>query len=253
MTLQLSAHRQQRPLQPVQARRPVLRPVAPAMAPARASAVARRGTAVGDDVFALGAETVTLARDEALFYEGDDARTVYRVVGGMVRISILLPDGRRHIVDFLQTGDIVGLTAGETHTHTAEAVTPATLSRMPRSRLEAVMDQRPALARKLLAITQADLVAAHERLLLLGRKSVTERLASFLLILRDRQPADAAAQRQVQLPMGRMDIADYLGLTIETVSRTFTKLRSGGLIRLLDTYTVEILDPERLAEIAAAR
>jgi CRP/FNR family transcriptional regulator len=208
---------------------------------------------VGDDVFALGAETVTVARDEVLFYEGDDARAVYRVVEGMVRISILLPDGRRHIVGFLQAGDIVGLTTGDTHTHSAEAVTPATLSRMPRSRLDAAMDQRPALARKLYALMQADLVAAHERLLLLGRKSVTERLASLLIILRDRQPADAAAPGRVQLPMGRMDIADYLGLTTETVSRTFTKLRSAGLIRLLDTYTVEILDPERLAEIAAAR
>ncbi|WP_448188486.1 cyclic nucleotide-binding domain-containing protein [Azospirillum sp. sgz301742] len=248
MTLQLSALRQQRPLQPVpmptpaSARRPVLRPV-----------VGQFGLVVGDDVFALATETVTVARDEALFYEGDAARSVYRVVEGMVRISILLPDGRRHVVDFLQAGDIVGLAAGDNHTHTAEAVTPTTLSRMPRSRLDAAMDQRPALARKLFDMMQADLVAAHERLLLLGRKSVTERLASLLIILRDRQPADEAGLCRVPLPMGRMDIADYLGLTIETVSRTFTKLRSGGLIRLLDTYTVEILDPERLAEIAAGR
>ena len=256
MTLQLSAFRQQRPIL-VPALRPGVRPGIPSAArpvvTALVPAVGQPGVAVGDDVFALGAETVTMARDEALFYEGDEARTVFRVVEGMVRISILLPDGRRHIVDFLQAGDIVGLTAGDTHTHSAEAVTPVTLSRMSRNRLEAAMDQRPALARKLLGMMQADLVAAHERLLLLGRKSVTERLASFLLILRDRQPADDVVPRQVPLPMGRMDIADYLGLTIETVSRTFTKLRSAGLIRLHDTYTVEILDPERLAEIAAAR
>lgn len=248
MTLQTTTLRQPVPARPMplhempSAARPLaLRPVAPP----------QPAPVVGDDLFTPGGEMVSIARDEVLFYEGDEADMVYRVVSGMVRTSILLPDGRRHIVDFLQAGDIVGLTAGADHPHTAEAVTAATLIRIPRSRLDSAIDQRPALARRMFRRTQADLVAAQERLLLLGRKSVTERLASFLLILRDRQSMDAAAGRRIRLPMGRTDIADYLGLTIETVSRTFTKLRSAGLIRLVDTHTVEILEPTRLADLAA--
>ena len=243
MTMPIPVLARQQPLHPLRMPppQPSVRPL-----PARGTPVLPAAR-VGDDVFALCAETVTVERDTVLFYEGDAARAVYRVVEGMVRISCLLPDGRRHVVDFLQAGDVIGLTVAETHAHTAEAVTPATLCRMPRSRLEAAMDERPALARKLVARTQADLAAAHERLLLLGRKSVLERLATLLLLLRDRQPDSPV----VPLPMGRTDIADYLGLTVETVSRNLSKLKSGGLIRLLDTYTVEILDPERLAEIAA--
>jgi len=248
MTMQISALRHQRPVQPI----PVPMTLQPTACPAVLPA-ARPAAAVGDDVFALAAETQTLERDEVLFYEGDDARSVYRIVEGMVRTSILLPDGRRYVVDFLQAGDIVGLTASDTHTYTAEAVTPVTLSRMSRRKLDDAVAVRPGLGRKMLATIQSDLVAAHERLLLLGRKSVTERLASFLLILRDRQPADKAPTRVVHLPMGRTDIADYLGLTIETVSRTFTKLKTAGVIRLIDTYEVAILDPDQLAVIAAGK
>ncbi|WP_109116884.1 cyclic nucleotide-binding domain-containing protein [Azospirillum sp. TSO22-1] len=252
MPLHTAALRQPAPLQPMPAPVPALRQARRPALPTRAPSVGPV-VVISDDVFPVGAETVALEKDEALFYEGDDARTVYRVVEGMVRISIMLADGRRHIVDFLQPGDMVGLSAAAEYAHTAEAVTATKLVRMPRARLEAAMDQRPALARKLFTRMQADLVAAHERLLLLGRKSVPERLASLLLLLRDRQPAGGEAPQRVALPMGRTDIADYLGLTIETVSRTFTKLRSGGVIRLADTYTVEIDEPERLAEIAAGR
>ncbi|HYH39885.1 MAG TPA: helix-turn-helix domain-containing protein [Azospirillum sp.] len=255
MPLHTAALGQPAPLQTMPLPVPALRPAArPAIRTRTRPPASGPVVVISDDIFPLGAETVALEKDEVLFYEGDEARSVYRVVEGMVRISIMLADGRRHIVDFLQPGDMVGLSAGEEYAHTAEAVGAAKLVRMPRSRLEAAMDQRPALARKLLTRMQADLVAAHERLLLLGRKSVAERLASLLLLLRDRQPEAAGeAPQRVALPMGRTDIADYLGLTIETVSRTFTKLRSSGLIRLVDTYTVEILDPERLDEIAAGR
>ena len=243
MSMTVPALRPQRlPPIPAMAFRP-----APAPAAVRPVAVAKPMASVGNDLFAPGTETQAFARDEALFYEGDDAGTVYRIVEGVVRTSVLMPDGRRHIVDFLHPGDLVGLVPGDTHAHTAEAVTAVTVARMPRARVESVLKQRPAVARTLFAAMQADLVAAHERLLLLGRKSVMERLASFLLILRGRQPDGPV----LHLPMGRTDIADYLGLTIETVSRTFTKMKAAGLIQLADTYRVVILDEERLAEIAA--
>lgn len=249
MSMQTTALGRQHAARPMPVPRIVPMPH-PAPAP-----TARSAAVVGDDLFGAGAELRTLERDEVLFYEGDDARSVYRIVDGMVRTSILLPDGRRHIVDFLQAGDIVGLAAGDAQTYTAEAVTPVTLSRMTRRRLDDAMAARPALGHRLFVSMQAELVAAHERLLLLGRKSVAERLASLLLILHDRQPVthDAAQPRVVHLPMGRTDIADYLGLTIETVSRTFTKLKGAGLIRLINTYDVEILDPDRLAAMAAGR
>jgi len=244
MTMPLPALRTPLPRRPVPV--PAARPVVPV-------AVERPAPTPEAELFLREGKTLVLDRDDILFYEGDHAHAVYHVVEGMLRIGQLLPDGRRHILGFLAPGDVAGLTLGEIHAHTAEAVTPTILSLIPRPRLDEAMAQRPALGRRLLTTMQANLAAAQEQLLLLGRKGALERLASFLVLLHQRQTRGGETTRIVHLPMGRGDIADYLGMTTETVSRSFTRLRNTGHIHLVDVYEVELLDPRRLADIAAGR
>ncbi|AWK88180.1 helix-turn-helix domain-containing protein [Azospirillum thermophilum] len=189
-------------------------------------------------------------RDMAVFSEGDDADSVYRVVDGMIRLHKLLPDGRRQVVGFLQAGDMLGLSVGGLYIYTAEAVTTSSLRRIPRERLDSLMDEQPALARKLLTTMTTELVAAQDQMLLLGRKTAAEKLASFLIALGKRAAARTPGCRRVELPMSRTDIADYLGLTTETVSRGFTKLKTARLIRLLEGNRVELVDQDALADMA---
>jgi Crp-like helix-turn-helix protein len=127
---------------------------------------------------------------------------------------------------------------------------PTWLCSFPRCRLEALLEEIPKLEQRLLGMASHDLAAAHDQMMLLGRKSARERIASFILMLSDaavrhRERADPAF-----LPMGRSDIADYLGLTTETVSRTLTRLKTQGLIGLVDDKHIRLSNPEALAEIA---
>lgn len=189
-------------------------------------------------------------RDTELFAEGNEADAVYKVVEGTIRLHKLLPDGRRQVIGFLQAGDMMGLAMAGTYLYTAECVTAAAVRRIPRARFEATMDEQPALARKLLTTMASELVAAQDQMLLLGRKTAVEKLASFLLVLGRRAAARNPGCRRIDLPMSRTDIADYLGLTTETVSRGFTKLKTSRLIRLLDGNVVELVDTEALTDLA---
>ena len=227
--------------------RPGFLPPAKAVATARtaqvvAFAVPRKAA---DPLDAI-AETVVVDRERVVFSEGDLATSIHRVVDGMVRIYKLLPDGRRQIVGFLQAGDMMGLTLGASYLYTAEAVTACTLRRIPRSRLEAMIEEDPAVARRLHEMTVCELAAAQDHMLLLGRKTAAEKVATFLLMLADRAGKGGA---RLRLPMSRADIADHLGLTTETVSRAVTKLKTSSLIRLLEGGLVEILDRDRLAAV----
>lgn len=186
-------------------------------------------------------------RDQPLFAEGEAATSVYRVIDGVIRLYKLLPDGRRQIIGFLRAGDMMGLAAGERYVYTAEAVIPSTVRRVPRVRITALMDERPVLARRLLAAMTAELMAAQEQMLLLGRKTACEKIATFLLTLGERALDECVC---VDLPMSRTDIADYLGLTTETVSREITKLKSAHTIRLLEGGRVELVDRDMLSELA---
>lgn len=198
------------------------------------------------DPLAAIAQVKVLDREQALFAEGDAADAVFRVVDGVIRLYKLLPDGRRQIIGFLQAGDMVGLAFAARYLYSAETVTATTVQRIARGQLDALLDAQPALARRLLSVTTSELVAAQDQMLLLGRKTALEKLASFLLALSRR----SAGNRAIALPMSRGDIADYLGLTTETVSRGFTKLKTGRLIRILDGGKVELLDRDALADLA---
>jgi CRP/FNR family transcriptional regulator, anaerobic regulatory protein len=189
------------------------------------------------------------APGETVFAEGDEADSVYEVVRGMLRLYKLLPDGRRLITGFLSAGHLLGLAPEGVCVYTAEAITEVTLCRYKRSAFERLIDEVPGFAKRLLAVTSHELRAAQNQMLLLGRKSAPERVASFLLLMAEQEGSDDADE--IQVPMTRGDIADYLGLTIETVSRTLTKLRQDGLIALPTSARIEIRDRDQLEELAA--
>lgn len=184
-----------------------------------------------------------------LFSEGDDADSVFEVVSGTLRLYKVLIDGRRQIIGFVSGGRLLGIAPQRHYLCSAEAVTPLTVRRYKRPAFERRIDEEPGLARRILAELSDELCMAQDQMLLLGRKSATEKVASFLLSLAADHDGDVVAH--IDLPMGRGDIADYLGLTVETVSRTFTKLRNDGLIALPSPHSVEILDSEQLEEVAA--
>ena len=189
------------------------------------------------------------APGETLFSEGDKTNSVYEIVRGMLRLVKLLPDGRRQITGFLSAGHLLGLAPEGVSVYTAEAVTEVTLCRYGRAAFERLIDEVPGFARRLLDVTSHELRVAQDQMLLLGRKTAAEKVASFILLLAERQNGERS--REMDLLMTRSDIADYLGLTIETVSRTMTKLKHDGLIALPAPTRIEIRDRGQLAELAA--
>ena len=188
--------------------------------------------------------------ERAVFYEWDSAEHVFNVTDGTVRLSKMLPDGRRQVTGFLSTGDFLGIAYSDSYAYTAEAISPLSLCRFPRHKLEALFDEFPGLEKKVLGVASNELRAAQDQMLLLGRKTAQEKLATFLCSL---VPAGGQANRrqsEIDLPMNRTDIADYLGLTTETVSRTFTRLVKDGILDLPSTHQVVLRQPERLKEIS---
>lgn len=193
----------------------------------------------------------TLRPGEILFFEGDRSDSLYILTEGCVRLSKMLADGRRQITGFLFPSDFLGLALRERYAYSAEAVGPVALCRYPKNRLEALLDQFPAMERRLLAVASNELAAAQDQMLLLGRKTALERVASFLMILMRRMQMKGR-QDMVSLPMTRTDIGDYLGLTIETVSRSLSKLKRDRVVRFLTAQELQIVDPKRLASLAGA-
>lgn len=195
-----------------------------------------------------------LSRHEMLFSEGDAGGKYYEVLEGVVCSFRVLHDGRRQILSFSYPGDIVGIGHEVECKCSCEAVSPARVRCIPATALARSLDERPELARKLFSVATSELASMHDHFVMVGRKSATEKLASFLLALARRGgDADAAADATTvtfQLPMTRTDIADFLGLTIETVSRRFTALRKLGVIELLQTTRVRVKDMRRLEELA---
>lgn len=169
----------------------------------------------------------SFAKDEEIYAEGDPATRYYKLVSGVVRTCKILADGRRQIEAFHVAGEIFGIERSEEHRFSAEAVSPATVIAYRRCPLEALALADGPLARQVVATALLNLERAQEHMVLLGRKSAMEKVATFLLDMADRVHVDA-----IELPMARSDIADYLGLTIETVSRTLTQLERDAVIAL---------------------
>ena len=190
----------------------------------------------------------SFAKGEELFAEGDKAECFYKVVSGTVRTCKLLSDGRRQIDAFHLPGDMFGLESGQDHRFTAEAVDDVIVEAHRRSHFTSLLHDNPTLGDQLMSSMLHSLERAHEHMVLLGRKTAQEKMATFLLDMADRLDR----KEQVDLPMQRSDIADHLGLTIETVSRTFSQMVRDGLIKLAAAgRTVVLSDKVGLQQLNA--
>jgi CRP/FNR family nitrogen fixation transcriptional regulator len=174
--------------------------------------------------------SVTVQHDREIHPQDARADSCYRILSGCVRTVRLMEDGRRQIGEFLMAGDLLGFDVLESYDFAAEAVSDVVLRRYPRRMVEALAESSIALARRLRDVTSISLRTAHARLMLLGRKTASERIASFLLEMAERLPE--MRSNMLILPMGRTDIADHLGLTIETVCRVLAHLRRDGTIAI---------------------
>jgi CRP-like cAMP-binding protein len=192
--------------------------------------------------------TLTVQRDREIHGQGDQATCCYRIVSGCVRVVKLMEDGRRQVGEFLLSGDLLGFHDLGTYDFAAEAVTDVVLRRYSRRMVDALAESNNSLARRLRDLASINLRTAHARMVMLGRKTASERIASFLIEMADRLPARLAGA--LDLPMSRTDMADHLGLTIETVCRVLAHLRRDGTI-VIDRGSLTIRDAEALDDMAS--
>jgi CRP/FNR family nitrogen fixation transcriptional regulator len=209
-------------------------------------------TPAANPVFGSGAlpaigPRVTFSRDEEIFGEGEPSLYIYQVLEGVVRTCRFLGDGRRQIEDFHLAGEYFGLEAGTEHACTAEAVGQATVLLIRRHTLSEIAARDVAVSGRLLQLTMTSLGRTQRHVAMLSRKGAGERVAAFLLDFAERSGATVF----VELPISRQEIADYLGLTIETVSRTFSQFESEGVIGLPDRRRVLLKNPHRLRSCCA--
>ena len=192
----------------------------------------------------------TFENKEHIFRQGDPVTNVYRVDVGHVCIYKMTADGRRQVIDFAYPGDMIGLGAIGEHTANAVATSRTRAHCLPVSELRQVMRDDASLGIRIYEAMAEELSAARELLFTVTQRTASERVASFLIALARRQARGGGDASEFVLPMTRSDIADFLGLTIETVSRTFTKLRNEGLIRLEHSVLVRIIDKPGLEALA---
>jgi CRP/FNR family transcriptional regulator, nitrogen fixation regulation protein len=194
-----------------------------------------------DQTMRLMGATMSYPRNSEIFGENEPADYLYKIVSGGVRTYKILSDGRRQIGGFYLPGDIFGLEFAEEHTLSAEAMTDTKLLIIKRSALNALASRDVAVARQLFALTGRELARAQDRIFLLI-KSAQGRVASFLLEMAKR----VSGGNTIELPMSRQDIADYLGLTIETVSRTLTSLETASTIEVATSRRIVLRNPTAL-------
>jgi CRP/FNR family nitrogen fixation transcriptional regulator len=190
----------------------------------------------------------TLPRNQTIFSEGDSTDQVYELVSGTVRLCKHTPGGRRHILDFVMPGEIFGLLEHSEHTVTAEAVGEVVLISYSRSRLDKLAAGDATVRRRILSIVSDDLLTAQQQLLILGCQDAREKMASFFLRLAGRSGLKAG--ERLQLPMGRQDIADHLGLTIETVCRTIRALHRAGIVQVPNVHELILSNMPALRALA---
>jgi CRP/FNR family transcriptional regulator len=186
---------------------------------------------------------------QTLFSQDEEATAVFNITEGAVRLSRLLPDGRRHVMGFALIGDFLGLALPERQTVTAEALSPVAVCRFERRAFLDLVARKPHLLQRLHERAGYELGLAQDQMMLLGRRGAEEKVASFLLGLRERYARIGLTSVTLEMPMGRQDIADHLGLTIETVSRTLSRFDREKVI-LIVPGGVRLLDLGRLKRLA---
>ncbi len=189
---------------------------------------------------------LTFGADCEIYGQGEPAECLYKVLSGTVRASKVLADGRRQIGSFYLPGDVFGLEIGNDHTFAAEAITDSKVLVVRRSVLVGFASLDGAIAQQMWKLAARELARIQNHILMLV-KNAQERVASFLLEMADHTPEGGP----IELTMSRQDIADYLGLTIETVSRTLTALEREGAIQLLTTHSVTVRKRSALARLSA--
>ncbi len=189
----------------------------------------------------------SFGKDEEIYGEGEPSEYVYQVIRGAVRTYKLLNDGRRQIGAFHLAGDVFGLDPGSAHRLTAEAISDTTVRLVKRRSLETAAGSNVRVAHNLWTMTAGDLRHAEDHMLLLGRKTAMEKVATFLLEM-DRRLAKTG---MMALPMCRRDIGDYLGLTLETVSRALSQLNDQGVLMFSSARQIVLRNRQRLADMDA--
>lgn len=209
-------------------------------------------------VLARSSRKIQLPPGTTIVEEGDQAGAFFNITAGTVKLFKSLPDGRRQITGFADAGQFLGLGNTDVYPFGAETVNAVQLCRFQRQQLETLLIDLPRFERNLLASVTERLTEAQEQMLLLGRKTAREKVASFLLgRLAIGCQADLSALPEAEplasVPMTRVDIADYLGLTIETVSRTISALRREKIIASTESHSIRILAPATLRHIATGQ
>lgn len=193
-----------------------------------------------------------LVQHEHLYYEGEKQKHIYQIITGVIGIYKMLSDGRRHITKFYYPGDLIGLGEQGAFLSQAEALCDTKVRCIPIKTIDSLMVNEPGFGRAILSLVTSDLMEAREQLLTLGRKSALERVASFFneIHKKSQTPSNSKENDRLHLPMSRAEIADYLGLTIETVSRSITQLKVAKVINSESRTSFIVLNAERLQEFS---
>lgn len=205
---------------------------------------ARPAAALVDALQRLGVE-MSYSRDEEIYGQDDKAELLFQVIRGVVRTSRVTAEGRRQVGDFYYAGDIFGLEPGPLHRFAAEALSACEVRVVRRSAVRAYAGDAE-LDRAILEATHVEMERLQEHVVMLGRRTARERVGAFLMAVAQRQTA-----ADVDLPMGRQDMADYLGLTMETVSRTLTQLQSEAIVEFPTTRRFQVRKWPALEAFAA--
>jgi CRP/FNR family transcriptional regulator len=197
------------------------------------------------------ARQVHLAPNETLFTAGQTASSVHNLTAGVARLYKLLPDGRRQVIGFALPGDFLGTAPCDRYSYSVDAVGSVSACRLSVETFTQFIERRPHLLVRINEFVTRELRLAQDQMLLLGRRTAEEKVAAFLVGWRERLGHAGDEQQTITLPMSRQDIADYLGLTIETVSRTLTRFEREKLLTII-AGGVRLLDSTRAEALAAA-
>ncbi len=181
-----------------------------------------------------------------IFIQNDPAKHLYNITEGNVKIYQLLDDGRIQIVGFLYPGDFFGSYRNNQYNYSAEAIGNLKICVFDQKILDKYLDENPVLAKELLHQTSFELTLAQDRITVLGKLNAGERIATFLLNISEQRKRIGWQNNPISLPMSRQDIADYLGLTIETVSREFSNLKSSNIVKFMTSKQIYLTNPEAL-------
>jgi len=186
---------------------------------------------------------------ETVFLQQEDSKHLYNITKGNIKIYKLLSDGRIQIIGFLYPGDFFGSYKKGKYNYSAEAIGDVRLCVFKQEMLDNYLEKNMNLAKELLHMTSHELTLAQDRIGVLGKMKANERVAKFILNISEQRARIGWQNNPVSLPMIRQDIADYLGLTLETVSREITRFKTSNLIKVMNAKQIFIVDKEKLANI----